>query len=100
MALGLVAVGLAGPADAKPLQPNTGLKPFTYTNSPDALPNYVPGAKWGTQTDPIRTMQLPLSPEESMAHLVLPPGFESLPPSGLAALLEYLASGPHEQPQK
>ncbi len=41
------------------------------------LPNYVAGARWGTQTDPIRTMQKPLSPAESALHLVLPSGFEA-----------------------
>src|SRR6266545_3764344 len=75
----LLASAGSGAAPAEPLQlkPRTGLKPFTYTNSPDALPNYVVGAKWGTQAEPIRTMQVPLSPEESAQHLVLPPGFES-----------------------
>src|SRR5882762_4054659 len=63
--------------DLRPLQPRAGLKPFVYTNSPEALPNYVAGAKWGTQAEPIRTMQLALAPEESRQHLVLPPGFEA-----------------------
>jgi putative membrane-bound dehydrogenase-like protein len=77
--LAVAPLWLSSSAFAEPLQlkPKTGLKPFTYTNSPDALPNYVAGAKWGTQTDPIRTMQVPLSPEESAQHLVLPPGFEA-----------------------
>ncbi len=50
--------------------------PFEYTESPVALPNYLPGAQWGTQGAPIRTMQKPLSPEESMKHLVTLPDFE------------------------
>jgi hypothetical protein len=58
------------------LMPHAGLSPFRYTNSPD-LPNYLAGARWGTQGDPIRTMQEPLSPEESMKHLVLLPGFQA-----------------------
>jgi putative membrane-bound dehydrogenase-like protein len=58
------------------LTPHADLPPFRYTNSP-ALPNYLAGARWGTQGDPIRTMQEPLSPEESMKHLVLLPGFEA-----------------------
>jgi putative membrane-bound dehydrogenase-like protein len=58
------------------LTPHAGLPPFRYTNSP-ALPNYLSGGRWGTQGDPIRTMQEPLSPEESMKHLVLLPGFEA-----------------------
>jgi putative membrane-bound dehydrogenase-like protein len=58
------------------LTPHAGLPSFHYTNSL-ALPNYLAGAKWGTQGDPIRTMQEPLSPEESMKHLVLLPGFQA-----------------------
>jgi uncharacterized protein len=58
------------------LTPHAGLPPFRYTNSL-ALPNYLSGARWGTQGDPIRTMQEPLSPEESMKHLVLLPGFQA-----------------------
>lgn len=58
------------------LTPHAGLPPFRYTNSP-ALPNYLAGARWGTQGDPLRTMQEPLSPEESMKHLVLLPGFQA-----------------------
>jgi uncharacterized protein len=58
------------------LTPHAGLSPFRYTNSL-ALPNYLAGARWGTQGDPIRTMQEPLSPEESMKHLVLLPGFQA-----------------------
>jgi hypothetical protein len=51
----------------------TGLKPFEYTKA--VLPNYLPGRAWGTQGDPIDRMQLPLSPEESMRHMVVPRGF-------------------------
>lgn len=66
---------VTGFADVARLHPKSGLKPFAYTNAPDVLPNYVAGAKWGTQTDPIRTMQLPLDPEESAKHIVVPQGF-------------------------
>ncbi|HEX6987383.1 MAG TPA: PVC-type heme-binding CxxCH protein [Planctomycetaceae bacterium] len=55
-------------------EPNKGLKPFEYAEA--LLPNYVPSEKWGTQGEPIRTMQLPVEPEESRKHLVVPPGFE------------------------
>src|SRR5882724_3106392 len=65
----------SAPSPAR-LTPHAGLPPFQYTNSP-ALPNYLAGARWGTQGDPIRTMQEPLSPEESMKHLVLLPGFQA-----------------------
>jgi putative membrane-bound dehydrogenase-like protein len=59
------------------LQPHAGLKPFEYVDAPAPLPNYVPNAQWGTQGDPIRTMQKPLDPEESLKHLVFPPDFEA-----------------------
>ncbi len=68
---------LADGGDIRPLKARTGLPAFGYTNSADPLPNYVAGARWGTQTDPIRTMQTPLSPEESAKHIVVQPGFES-----------------------
>ncbi len=68
---------LADGGDLRPLKAKTGLAPFGYTNAADPLPNYVAGARWGTQTDPIRTMQTPLSPEESAKHIVVQPGFES-----------------------
>jgi putative membrane-bound dehydrogenase-like protein len=59
------------------LRAHVGLKPFEYAEAADALPNYVPHAQWGTQADPIRTMQKPLDPEESLKHLVLMPGFQA-----------------------
>jgi putative membrane-bound dehydrogenase-like protein len=58
------------------LQPREGLKPLEYVESEAALPNYVPDARWGTQGEPIRRMQKPLEPAESMRHLVTVPGFE------------------------
>ena len=51
-----------------------GLPPFEYTEA--LLPNYIPSEKWGAQGEPITTMQQPLDPAASMAHLVVPPGFE------------------------
>src|SRR5688572_15198382 len=53
-----------------------GLKPFEYMEAPSPLPNYVVSERWGVQGDPIRTMQKPLTPEESLKHLALFPGFE------------------------
>ncbi len=73
--LGNLCFAASEKSPARP-QPRAGLKPFEYTDAPGALPNYVPGAKWGTQAEPIRTMQKPLSPEESMKHLVTLPGFK------------------------
>ena len=58
------------------LTPHTGLKPFEYEPSPVPLPNYTKGGRWGAQSEPIRVMQKPLSPEESMPHLVLLPDFD------------------------
>ncbi|HKQ39436.1 MAG TPA: PVC-type heme-binding CxxCH protein [Verrucomicrobiae bacterium] len=57
------------------LRPREGLKPFEYMEAPSPLPNYVPDARWGTQGDPIRTMQKPLDPAESIQHLVTFPEF-------------------------
>ncbi|MEW6157764.1 MAG: PVC-type heme-binding CxxCH protein [Verrucomicrobiota bacterium] len=58
------------------LKVRTGLKPFEYVESPVPLPNYTPNAQWGTQGEPIRTMQKPLEPAESMKHLVTFPEFD------------------------
>src|SRR5256885_3388111 len=58
------------------LKPRARLKPFEYVQAPDKLPNYRPNAQWGTQDDPITTMQKPLDPAESMKHLVTHEGFE------------------------
>ncbi len=54
-------------------RPHEGLKPFEYAEA--LLPNYVPSNRWGTLGEPIRTMQLPVDPEESQKHLVVPEGF-------------------------
>jgi uncharacterized protein len=39
------------------------------------LPNYPPGQPWGTQDEPITAIQDPLSPEDSLAHMMLDPEF-------------------------
>ncbi len=62
-------------ADRNALEAKAGLKPFEFMPSPDAMPNYVAGAKWGTEAEKIRTMQVPLSPSESAMHMVMQPGF-------------------------
>jgi putative membrane-bound dehydrogenase-like protein len=54
----------------------SGLKPFSYEASAK-IPIYVSGAKWGTQAEPVRTMQKPADPAESAKHLALPSGFEA-----------------------
>jgi putative membrane-bound dehydrogenase-like protein len=53
-----------------------GSPPFTYDEANADIPNYLPNRQWGTQGEPMRRMQKPLSPQESMRHLVVPGGFE------------------------
>ncbi len=53
-----------------------GLPPFSFSEAPAEIPNYLPGRQWGTQGEAIRTMQNPLAPQESARHLVVPKGFE------------------------
>lgn len=53
-----------------------GLPAFEYMDAPDRLPNYVVSERWGVQGEPIRTMQKPLAPEDSLKHLAVFPGFE------------------------
>ena len=62
--------------DSRP-KPKSGLKPFSYVDPGSKIPLYLPGKKWGTQGEDIPRMQVPLSPEESMKHLVMPRGFEA-----------------------
>ncbi len=54
----------------------SGLPPFAFEESTAEIPNYLPGKQWGTQGEPIHKMQRPLSPEESVRHMVVPRGFE------------------------
>jgi putative membrane-bound dehydrogenase-like protein len=54
--------------------PAKDVKPFEYVEA--NIPNYVPGAEWGKIGEPIRKMQKPLDPAESMKHFHLPEGFE------------------------
>jgi putative membrane-bound dehydrogenase-like protein len=75
--LALIESGVRWASENSPtqLKPHTGLKPFEYTESAADLPNYRANAQWGTQDEPIRTMQKPLDPQESMKHLVIFPQF-------------------------
>ena len=50
------------------------LKPLEFVEAD--VPNYLPGRQWGTTGAPIRKMQKPLEPAESMKHMHLPEGFE------------------------
>lgn len=56
------------------LKPAKPLPPFKFVEA--NVPNYLPGKSWGTTGKPITQMQEPISPEESMRHMVVPPGFE------------------------
>ena len=49
-------------------------KPFEYTEA--KVPYYPPSRTWGVTAEPLNKMQKPLSPEESMKHIVHPEGFE------------------------
>lgn len=72
-----VSLGLEAASETpQTLSPRPGPLPFAYTNTLDAMPNYLAGEKWGTQGEAITRMQLPLSPEESLQRLALPPGFK------------------------
>lgn len=73
----LLANGIGWASENSPtrLKAKSGLKPFEYTESPAALPNYTPNAQWGTQGEPIRTMQKALEPAESIKHLAIFPEF-------------------------
>lgn len=75
--LALIENGVRWTSENSPTQmkARAGLKPFEYMEAAGDLPNYRPNAAWGTQDAPIRTMQKPLSPEDSMPHLVTSPDF-------------------------
>jgi putative membrane-bound dehydrogenase-like protein len=49
-------------------------KPFEYVDA--NVPFYPPSPRWGVTADPLKKMQKPLSPEESMKHYVHPTDFE------------------------
>src|SRR5205814_1580517 len=77
--LGLLENGVRWASENSPtrLTAKSALKPFEYMPSPADLPNYRANAQWGTQDEPIRTMQKPLAPEESMKHFVTFPEFKT-----------------------
>jgi hypothetical protein len=60
------------PAESN-LKARAGLPPLPYTNSSAAIPNYLPGEKWGTQGEALSRMQLPLTPAASHPHIVTVP---------------------------
>jgi putative membrane-bound dehydrogenase-like protein len=67
---------IAGPWNDRPrlIVPAAGTdKDFAFI--PGKLPFYPMSDKWGTQGEPITTMQAPLSPAKSMRHIGVPEGF-------------------------
>ncbi len=48
---------------------------FTYTDVEAKIPNYTPGARWGTQDAPLSLMQDPLPAEKSMKTYAMPKDF-------------------------
>ncbi len=54
----------------------TDVAPFEYIDVGNKIPVYTAGEKWGTQEANRSDMQLPLPPEESVKHFVVPEGFE------------------------
>jgi uncharacterized protein len=53
----------------------TDVKPFAYVDVGKKIPHYTPGRVWGVQGEPFSQMQVPLPPEESVKHFVVPKGF-------------------------
>jgi putative membrane-bound dehydrogenase-like protein len=53
----------------------TDVKPFEYIDVGKKIPNYTPSRIWGVQGEPFSKMQVPLPPEESIKHFVVPKGF-------------------------
>jgi putative membrane-bound dehydrogenase-like protein len=52
----------------------TDVKPFEYV--PANVPFYPPSRQWGVTAPPLKQMQKPLDPAESVKHYVTPVGFE------------------------
>ncbi len=51
------------------------VEPFRYADVGREIPNYTPSDRWGVQGEPLSLMQEPLSPNESLKHIVTPQGF-------------------------
>lgn len=70
----LIERGIRWAAGDWALAPQPKLAAFSYVEA--NVPNYIPNARWGTTGEAIRRMQEPLTPQESIKHLVVPPGFD------------------------
>lgn len=55
--------------------PTLDQEAFTFTDVGAKIPNYTPGARWGTQGSPLTLMQNPLPAESSMRAYQVPSGF-------------------------
>jgi uncharacterized protein len=53
------------------------LAALKYIPAPAPIPFYPPSDKWGTQAEPLKEMQAPLAPAESLKYLELPDGFHA-----------------------
>ncbi len=51
------------------------VEPFEFVDVGNKIPNYTPGKQWGTQGEALSRMQKPISPQESIKHMVVPEGF-------------------------
>jgi len=58
-------------------RPDFTIEPPKLTFSDAKLPNYTPGAQWGTEGAPISKLQDPLSPKDERRTMQLPPGFDA-----------------------
>jgi len=72
--INLLERGLRWSAGDWALRPQPKLKPFEYGEG--KAPNYIVSRQWGAQGDLITKIQKPLPPEESIKHLITPPGIE------------------------
>ncbi|TWU03006.1 PVC-type heme-binding CxxCH protein [Stieleria varia] len=72
------AVAAANRTFAKPEMtvPSIDEKKFQFTDVGAKIPNYTPGARWGTQEAPLTLMQNPLPADESIKAYSTPKGFQ------------------------
>jgi putative membrane-bound dehydrogenase-like protein len=60
-----------------PAAARAGAPALTYVPSPVPIPFYPPSNTWGVQAPPLKEMQAPMSPQDSMRYLELPDGFRA-----------------------
>jgi putative membrane-bound dehydrogenase-like protein len=69
----LVERGIRWAAGDWAMGPQPQLPAFDFVQKKQ--PRYLQGAKWGVNHSSLLPMQLPVSPDESMQHMVVPQGF-------------------------